>query len=221
MRKLTTILLSTMGMWLCGCVQSLNYSQGGNGATAFSPHTLAVLPVAALGNFDHDAASELIGRILPDELGKQLLAVTVSDPAIVKSQMANNEQLRDAVTKFILTLQTTGVADAGLSKKIGELLHADAFVFCDVSAYGISNAYGRNFGSASISIKIFDSASGNAVWSAGHRVDEPFMIVPPSMERLNRNLIDFIISFMPQNLPSVAVRPRPKREDPFPKETHY
>ena len=198
--KKTMIVVSFL---LAGCAATLNFNQPGKGANTFAPKTIAVLPIAAHGDFDNQAASELISRVLPDELAKRNWFDNVVDPDTIKTQIATNPGVRKSMTDYINTLQTTGVSDPNLAMELAKLLHVDAFFYCDVSAFGKSYMGGKAVISASLAFKVIDGKTGNLVWKAGHRLDESCTIFSCNIEKLNRRLMNYMLDFMPKVLPNI------------------
>jgi hypothetical protein len=193
-----------LSLLLAGCAATLNFNQAGKGANTFAPKTIAVLPIAANGDFDHEAASELISRILPDELAKRNWFDNVVDPDTIKTQVATNPNVRKFMTDYITTLQTTGVSDPNLAMELSKLLHVDAFFYCDISAFGKYNISGKSMIGTILAFKVIDGKTGNLVWKAGHRIDEPCTIWSCNIEKLNRKLINYMLNFMPKVLPNIG-----------------
>lgn len=202
MKKIIIVALVVLG----GCMsKTLNFNQPGQGAISFVPKNIVVLPVAAYGDFDNEAASELVSRVLPDELSKRGWFDNVIDPATVKVQIAKNQEVRANITTLLTTLQSTGVLDQESAKNLGRLLRADTLFYCDVSAFGRYVSGGSTYTKSSLAFKVIDTKNGTIVWKAGHRMDELCNILGcPSDEKVLRKLINYMLDFMPEALPSIG-----------------
>lgn len=188
------IVLAGMGFFLQRCAR-LNYNVVAPNAGSFHPKVVVIFPVKMPEGMELEG--EVVSNVISDAVTKTGRFDNVIDPATARSQMAASKELQDAVTNYLAKLLMVGVSDKDLSKKIGELYHADTFIVVDVGKYGYMRYGGQNYAEVSFSIKLVDAATGTIIWKAGHASQKKYSLFKPKLENMARDLATFIFKFLP------------------------
>lgn len=197
MRKMKLMLfLAGLSLFVVGC-GGLNYNQVAPNAGSFHPKAVVVLPVKMPEGMETEG--ELMGNIVADSVTNLKRFDTVIDPSIARSQMAaaENKELSDSVTGYLSKLFITGVSDKELSTKIGAVYHVDTIFVPEIGQWHYVNYGGNKFGEVTFSLKMIDAKTGVVIWRAGHTAQEKYTFFKPNLEKMGRNLIKEVFSYIP------------------------
>jgi hypothetical protein len=177
----------------CG---GLRYSQLDPAAKDFHPQRIAVFPVIDVGPYEEARGDvELItAGVLVD---KKWFA-DVTDTATLGRQAQANDELRKAMTHYLLKLRSLSFSDPELSRKIGELAKVDAFLLVSVDLWNYAVENDDKVAKVGIGMRLIDASTGKIMWKAGHTKTESYMLFKPALPKVARSLVSDMVSYMPR-----------------------
>ena len=162
------ILAAVAVVALSGCAM-LQYSEVSPRFGELNPRTIAILPfVNSLGM---ENANEATNNQMASSLLNAKLFDRVVDPGQVKAQMASNDELLDAITKFRSKWVATGMSDKNLAAAICKTLNADSVVFGEITQWGEASVGLNKMYRAGLALRWLDK-SGEILWKAAHTTEE-------------------------------------------------
>ncbi len=185
------IVLAALSVLACG---GLHFSQADPTAQNFHPRHIAVFPVDVTA---YEGARLPMEQIVPGVLMETKWFADVTDTASLNRQISSNEELRKAMTEYLSKLNTLNFSDAGLSRKIGETIKADAFLLAAVDYWSYTVEKDKNFAKVSIGMRLIDAATGKIMWKAGHRLSESYVLIKPDLSKVARKVVREMIDEMP------------------------
>ena len=112
-------------------------------------------------------------------------------------QESANEELRKAMTDYLLKLRSLTFSDPDLSRKIGELAKVDAFLLISVDLWNYTVENKDKVAKVSIGMKFIEASTGKTMWKAGQHKSESYMLLKPELSKVARSVVSDMIDYMP------------------------
>jgi hypothetical protein len=186
-----TILLLTLAA--CG---GLRYSQVFDEAKDFHPHKIVIFPVDIVGS--NEEARGSVEQIVAGVLAEKKIFTDIIDAESLNRQLLANPELRKTMTDYLTKLRTVNFSDPDLSKNIGALTKADAFLLVSVDTWNYTVEKGDKVGKVSLGMKLYEAASGKIMWKAGHQIADSYLLIKPSLPKIARDVVVEMIAYMPR-----------------------
>lgn len=175
----------------------LNFSQLAPEAIDFHPQRIAVFPIEVWNHKDIDSRT-VVEQIVAGSLVKKKLFVNVVDAENLQRQVLISAELKKAKEEYLAKLQQLGFSDANLSKKIGELLEVDAFLFLAVDEWKYTVKGDKKTAEVGLTMEMYDVATGKLVWKARHSTVNDYLLIQPELPGLARDVVNKMIYYMPR-----------------------
>jgi hypothetical protein len=176
----------------CG---GLRYSQVFPEAKDFHPRKIVIFPVEIVGS--NEEARGSVEQIVAGVLAEKKWFADIMDTETLNRQLLANNELRKIMTDYLTKLRTVNFSDPDLSKKIGELTKADAFLLVSVDTWNYTVEKGDKVGKVSLGMQFYEAATGKIMWKAGHQIADSYMLLKPSLPKVARNVVIEMIAYMP------------------------
>jgi hypothetical protein len=193
-RKLFAIcalVLCFLALTACG---GLRFSQVDPEAKDFHPKGIAVFPVH-VGPYEE--AREVVGKLVADVLVEKKWFANMIDTENLNRQILSNEELRKAMTEYLSKLNTLNFSDPDLSRKIGELIKADAFLLVSIDSWNYTVEKDKKVAKVSMVVKLYEASTGKMMWKAGHHIAESYMMIKPDLSKVARDVARDMVKEMP------------------------
>ena len=177
----------------CG---GLRYSQLDPAAKDFHPQRVAVFPVVDVGPYEEARGD--VEQITAGVLVDKKWFADVADTATLGRQAQANDELRKAMTNYLLKLRSLGFSDPDLSRKIGELANVDAFLLVSVDSWNYAVENDKKVAKVGIGMRFIDASTGKIMWKAGHTKLESYMLFKPPLPDVARSLVRDMVNYMPR-----------------------
>jgi hypothetical protein len=177
----------------CG---GLRYSQIDPAAKDFHPQRIAVFPVVDVGTYEESRGD--VEQITAGVLVEKKWFADVTDTAGLGRQIQANEELRKAMTGYLLKLRSLSFSDPDLSRKIGELAKVDAFLLISVDSWNYAVENNDKVAKVSIGMKFIEASTGKIMWKAGHHISESYMLIKPGLPKVARSVVRDMVDYMPR-----------------------
>jgi hypothetical protein len=191
MKKL--FFLFFMGLFVCGCA-GLKYSYVSPEAQDFHPQTIAVLPVMV---GDYPSASNTIDNVVSQALANTGWFANIIDALSLKNQLSVSQDLSNDMTNYIQKLNTLGVSDKELAKKIADTLNVDALFLTSVTSWEYGRYEGDKVGKVGLGVKLICGKSGIIMWKGNHEEIESYWVIKPDLEDISEEVMESLLSEMP------------------------
>jgi hypothetical protein len=178
---------------LSGC-GGLRYSQKAPESKNYHPKRIGVLP-ADVGSFEE--ARGLIDEIVAGRLVRKGWFSDVVAGETIQRQLSANEDLRKAVSDYMTKLKTVNFSDPELSRRIGDMVKADAFLILYVDFWDYTVEKEDKVAKVGLGIKMVDAPTGKIMWKAGHHETEDYMLFRPKLADVAATLVDKMLDEMP------------------------
>mgnify|MGYP000903392031 CR=1 FL=1 len=175
----------------------LNFSQLAPEAIDYHPQRIAVFPIEVWNHKDIDSRT-VVEQIVAGSLVKKKLFVNVVDTENLQRQVLISAELKKAKEEYLAKLQQLGFSDANLSKKIGELLEVDAFLFLAVDEWKYTVKGDKKAAEVGLTMEMYDVATGKLVWKARHATVRDYLLIQPELPGLARDFVNKMIDYMPR-----------------------
>ena len=187
-----SLLLIIMSLAACG---GLRFSQVSPEAKDFHPQSIAVFPVDIVGyNKESKGAVE---QIAAGVLADRKWFSKITDAESLNRQLSSNEELRNIMADYLAKLQTVNFSDPDLSRKIGEITNADAFLLVSVDIWNYTVEKEDKFAKVSLGMKLYEAATGKLMWKAGHQIAQSYILIKPDLPDVARNVVEKMVDYMP------------------------
>ena len=187
-----SLVLLIMSLAACG---GLRFSQVTPEAKDFHPKTVAIFPVEVIGN--NEEARGSVEQIAAGVLAGKKWFSDIIDTESLNRQLLANEELRETMTTYLSKLKNVNFSDPDLSKKIGELIKADAFLLVSVDTWNYTVEKGDKVAKVSLGMKLYEAATGKIMWKAGHQIADSYILIKPDLPKVARNVVKEMVDYMP------------------------
>ena len=160
----------------CG---GIKYSEISTKTPQFHPHSIAILPTN-VGSFEQ--ARGIVERQVATELVDRQWFDKVLAPEAVQKHLADDVELRDMVSLYLLTLQTLGQSDQQMSATIGKKLGVDAVALANVEYWGHTTEKAEKVGKVALGFKYIECTTGTILWKAAHERSEDYSLFKPDLD---------------------------------------
>ncbi|MEN6373824.1 MAG: hypothetical protein ABFD75_03445 [Smithella sp.] len=181
-----------MSLAACG---GLRFSQVSPEAKDFHPQRIAVFPVDPVGN--NKESKGAVEQIVAGVLADQKWFSSVTDTESLNRQLSANEELRRTMADYLSKLQTVNFSDPDLSRKIGEITNADAFLLVSVDIWNYTMEKEDKFAKVSLGMKLYEAATGKLMWKAGHQIAQSYILIKPDLPDVARSVVKKMVYYMP------------------------
>ena len=192
-RAFTGCCLGILILLLSAC-GGIKYSEISKEASQFHPRSIAILPTN-VGSFEQ--ARGIVGRQVATELVDREWFEKVLGPDAVQKHLAQDVELRDIVSRYLLTLQTLGQSDQQMSATIGEKLGVDAVTLANVEYWGHTTEKAEKVGKVALGIKYIECTTGTVLWKAAHERSEEYSLFKPDLDDISSDVVDEMLDEMP------------------------
>ena len=187
----SVVLMAALSVLACG---GLRYSQLDPAAESYHPGRIAVFP-ADVG--PHKEASPAVEQIAAEVLIEKKWFKSVVSAESLVSRTSSDKELGKALAEYLSKLQTLSYSDPALSRKIGELIEADAFLLIAVDYWSYYIKKDKNLGKVSLGVRLIDAPSGKILWKAGHDKEESYTFLKPELSVIARSVFKTMVGKMP------------------------
>jgi hypothetical protein len=177
----------------CG---GLRYSQVDPTAKDFHPQRIAIFPVVDVGTYEEARGD--VEQIVAGVLIEKKWFADVTDTASLNRQIQANEELRKAMTDYLLKLRSLTFSDPDLSRKIGELAKVDAFLLISVDSWNYTVENKDKVAKVSIGMRLIETSTGKIMWKAGHHIAETYILLKPELSKVARGVVRDMVDYMPR-----------------------
>ena len=177
----------------CG---GLRYSQLDPAAKDFHPQRVAVFPVVDVGPYEEARGD--VEQITAGVLVDKKWFADVADTATLGRQAQANDELRKAMTNYLLKLRSLGFSDPDLSRKIGELANVDSMLLVSVDSWNYAVENDKKVAKVGSGMRFIDASTGKIMWKAGHTKSESYMLFKPPLPDVARSLVRDMVNYMPR-----------------------
>ena len=181
-----------MSLAACG---GLRFSQVTPEAKDFHPKTVAIFPVEIVGS--NEEARGSVEQIVAGVLAEKKWFSDIIDAESLNRQLLANEELRKTMTDYLSKLRTVNFSDPDLSKKIGGMLNAEAFLLVSVDTWNYTVEKGDKVGKVSLGMKLYEASTGKIMWKAGHQIADSYILIKPELPKIARNVVNEMVNYMP------------------------
>ncbi|HIE65001.1 MAG TPA: hypothetical protein EYG28_09575 [Nitrospiria bacterium] len=189
-KKLLLFLIIT---FLVGC-GSLNFSQISPEAKDFHPRTIAVLP-ATVGQYE--SARDIVDVAVSRNLADRGWFENVVDVTTIKTRTLETPKLAIDLSAYIQRINTLGVSDSEMAKRLHNKLKADALFLTYITSWGYGRMEGNKVGRVGLGLKLVDASKGTIIWKANHELTEDYLLFKPKLEEIADDLLEILINEMP------------------------
>jgi hypothetical protein len=186
-----SLLLLIMSLAACG---GLRFSQVTPEAKDFHPQTVAIFPVDIGSN---EEARGVVEQIVAGVLAEKKWFSDIIDTESLNRQILANEELRKTMNDYISKLRTVNFSDPDLSKKMGEMLKADAFLLVSIDIWNYTVEKEDKVAKVSLGMKLYEAATGKLMWKAGHQIANSYVLIKPDLPKVARNVVQDMVHYMP------------------------
>jgi len=179
---------------LTACV-SLRFSQVDPAARDFHPQSIAILN-ADVGPYEE--AKGVVEKVVADVLREKRWFPLVVDNQSLNNQIQANEELRNAMNEYLSKLKALNFSDPYLSRKIGEIIKADAFLIVSVDIWKYMVEDDKKIAKVSMGMKLYETVTGQVMWKAGHHRAESYMLIKPELSKVAGKVADDMFGYMPR-----------------------
>jgi hypothetical protein len=173
----------------------LRFSQVDPAAKDFHPRSIAILKVDVGPNEEAKGVSEkAVAEVLTDKRWYS----NVIDNQNLENKIRENEELSNAVNEYLSKLKTVNYSDPYLSRKIGELIGAEALLMVSVDIWNYTMEQDKKVAKVSLGMRLYEASTGHLMWSAGHHRAESYMLLKPELASVARKVANDMFSRMPR-----------------------
>jgi hypothetical protein len=191
MRYFWVIVFAVLLLWGCG---GIRYSEISPEVKDFHPRNIGVFP-AEIGSYAD--AKGIIDRIVSEVLvDKGWFASIVGGDAINK-QISESEEIGKTISDYLSKYKNVSYSDPDLSKRIGELLKIDAFLFVDLAYWNYTTMEDDKVAKVEAELTMINANTGQILWKAHHYEAETYTFLKPQLPKVARSLVKKMISEMP------------------------
>jgi hypothetical protein len=187
-----SLVLLIMSLVACG---GLRFSQVSPEAKDFHPRAIAIFPVDIVGS--NEEARGAVEQIVAGVLAEKKWVSDVIDTESLNRQLSANEELRKAMTDYVSKLRAVNFSDPDLSKKIGEMTKADAFLLVSVDIWNYTVEKEDKVAKVGLGMKLYEAATGKLMWKADHQIADNYILLKPALPKVARNVVRDMIGYMP------------------------
>lgn len=178
-----------------GC-SGLKFSQLAPEAIDFHPQRIALFPIEVWNHKEYDSRA-VVEQVVAGSLVKKKMFTNVTDVESLKKQVLANEELRKAKDEYLSKLRHLAFSDPDLSRKIGELLEVDAFLFLSVDEWKYTAQGDKKVAQVELSMEMYDALTGKLMWKASHTVTNDFVLIKPELIDVALDVVDKMAYYMP------------------------
>lgn len=193
MRVVSILWIPLVSMVLGGC-GGLRDTWEGPGAESFHPSSIAVLPPIE-GSFEgsREPAYEVMTKALRNS-GRYAVSLEREQ---VTAVLANSNEFREAVTRYVSTFETSGISDKELAGKLGQALKVEALLFVKVNGWEYMKSEGDKIARVALELRLIDAQKGTMVWKARHEERKNYTFFKPSLKDMAGDLAGYMVRYMP------------------------
>jgi exo-beta-1,3-glucanase (GH17 family) len=173
---------------------SLRFSQLAPEAKDFHPQRIVIFPADAV---NYEEAKGVVEKVVAGVLAEKKWFTNVIDAENLNRRILVNEELREVIKEYLSKLNTLDFSDPDLSRKIGELAKADAFLLVSVDAWNYAIEKDKKVAKVSLTMKLYEASSGKRIWKAGHDITESYILIKPHLSEVARNVTRDMVKEMP------------------------
>lgn len=187
------IVLSVWGLTACGG-PGIRLSQPHADAKNFHPKRIGILP-SDVGTYEE--AKGQVDLIVAGNLAERKWFDHVVGGEAMNKLLQSDETFRKTVLDYTVKLKTVSFSDPELSQKIGDLAKVDAILLVNVDYWFYTKENDSNIAKVGLSVRLVETATGKAMWKAGHHFDESYTLFKPALPDVARKLVRQIFDEMP------------------------
>jgi len=189
--KISAIIFLFLGLSGCG---ELRYSEISPEAKNVHPRQIVLLP-ADVTAFPEAKGS--VDRLFAEVLAERQWFTRISGGENTAAQLQKDEELRKAVSEYLVKLAKVKFSDPVLSSRIGVLTGAEAFLINRVDSWNYTVEDDKKLAKVGLSITMVEAKTGQILWNAAHNRVSDYLIVQPDLANMARGLIREMTDRMP------------------------
>jgi hypothetical protein len=174
----------------------LKFSQLAPEAIDFHPQRIALFPIEVWNHKEYDSRA-VVEQIVAGSLVKKKMFTNMTDVESLQKQVFANEELRKAKDEYLSKLRHLAFSDPDLSRKIGEIMEVDAFLFLSVDEWKYTAQGDKKMAQVEMSMEMYDVVTGKLMWKASHAVTNDFVLIKPELIDIALDVVDKMAYYMP------------------------
>jgi hypothetical protein len=174
----------------------LKFSQLAPEALDFHPQRIALFPIEVWNHKEYDSRA-VVEQVVAGSLVRKKMFTNVTDVESLQKQVLANEELRKAKDEYLSKLRHLAFSDPDLSRKIGELIEVDAFLFLSVDEWKYTPQGDTNMAQVELSMEMYDALTGKLMWKASHAINKDFLLIKPELIDIALDVVDKMAYYMP------------------------
>jgi len=186
------LVLAVISLAACG---GLRFSQVSPEAKNFHPKRIAIFPVEVVGSTEEARGS--VEQVVAGVVADTGWFADITDASQVSRQILTNDELLKITNDYLSKLRMVNFSDPELSKKIGEIVKADAFLMLSIDTWTYAVEKEDKVAKVSLGMKLYEAASGKLMWKAGHQLSETYTFFKPDLAKVARKVAREMIDYMP------------------------
>ena len=194
-KKVHRIKIFLLCIFMVSACTTLRFSQVDPAAKDFHPRSIAILKVD-IG--PHGEAKVVLENVIADVLTDKKWYSSVIDNQNLENKIRDNEELSNAVNEYLSKLKKLNYSDPYLSRKISELIGAEAFLMVSVDIWNYTMEQDKKVAKVSLGMRLYEASTGHLMWRAGHHRAESYMLIKPELASVARRVANDMFSRMPR-----------------------
>ncbi len=186
-----------LAIWLffgLGGCSEIRYSRVTPEARDFHPRAIAVL---SLDVGSHGETRETLDRLVSAKLTDKNRSRKVLSAQAVLGFLKENEDLRKTTATYLGKLESVNFSDSDLSRKIGELIGADAFLLVNLDYWYYTKEEDKNIAKVGLSMKMIRADTGVVVWKGTHFLAPDYVLLKPELTSVAADVVGQMVGAMP------------------------
>ncbi|HDQ04398.1 MAG TPA: hypothetical protein ENN23_07540 [Deltaproteobacteria bacterium] len=176
----------------CG---GLRFSQLDPAARDFHPQSIAVLKVET---GPYEEAKESVEKIVAEMVAERKWFTRVVDAQELRKKALADKELEKALVDYLAKLNTLNYSDPYLSRKVGEIVNADAFLLVLVDVWGYAVENDKKVAKVNMRMRLYEAATGHLMWTAGHDRTQSYTLFKPQLSSVAQKVVRDMISHIPR-----------------------
>lgn len=194
-KKLSAIIIVAGCVFFAVACATLRFSQIDPAAKDFHPRSIAVFD-ADIGHYA-EAKGVVEKEVAAALAGKKWFAAVIDNESL-NNQIRDDEELRGAMKEYLSKLKTLNFSDPYLSRKISELVKADAFLMVSVDIWHYTVEQDKKVAKVSMGMRLYEGSTGHLMWRAGHHRAERYVLIKPELAAVAKKVASDMFAHMPR-----------------------
>lgn len=194
-KNLRALIIAAVCVFLTVSCTTLRFSQVDPAAKDFHPRSIAVF-TADVGPYAE--AKGVVEKEVAEALAGKKWFAAIIDSESINNKMRDNEELRETMKEYLAKLKTLNFSDPYLSRKISEIIKAEAFLMVSVDIWHYTVEQDKKVAKVSMGMRLYEGSTGHLMWRAGHQRAESYMLIKPELSAVARKVANDMFGHMPR-----------------------